>query len=862
MLDFSKLPKDLPPLLLPWAPAKEPPRLEPPEDSRGFNLQTVLDMVSRPGSAVSGAVRALQEDRDPLDAAFQNLKGERRDSFVDVAANAGLEGPTKWAAGIAGDVVLDPLNLVGGAIGKGVIKGAGLAGKAVKALPGVEAAAGAVKASKVGEIASDVARMVVPHWDIRKAKDYLASRRLLNAKLGAAQDRARRSAVDLFKGTTPAEQEAVAFALDTGQTLGDPRLAEKATAAKAAFDEMWQAEVAAGLQDPSNFRTNYVSYVVEGPDGPKVQQKLKALNAKLGAANERTLDSLQTVKELGGSVNAAQILATRGANSARARLTAEFFKDTAERFGVKVAEGAGVPEGFRIPQLAADSKLTRALKDVALPETIAADLEKVIQKSEASGPLWDAYKKVTHLGKAYATRLNPGFTLTNEVGNLFNMSLSGDLNPLTALVQQAKALMWERAPSAVKVSRDGLERLAKAGKPVVSEYAGPELLEKAHQLGVIGERAGTFRELEDLTGQALSRAQMTPARKVLHDVASPTDNLAMRAGTALNNRVEDSARLALWLRLIETGHTPEEAALGVSKFLFDYSELTPEMKKLRDFGIPFLTWSLKNIPLQAEMLVKNPKHAAWVANLEKGSEAGAASEGVKVAEGERPGWMSAQGAFQLPLTTDKGNRMFLSPKFPIQDLNRLPNVGKGAGAVGEFLKDSVLSNLNPLLKAPLEFAMNKQAFSEQPIYDERKGPWGLVKAPAWAVGLWRKAPELAGQLGITTLVKGGYRQVVMPAALSFVAQQLPLASAVGRLVEAPSGAEAQDTGTIGGVSPEALSALGVGTRTYSPHDLKRQAVAQRRAALASRKAKLLDWRALERADTGDPIEAVKKFVTS
>ena len=154
-----------------------------PLDSPGA-LEKILDYLSRPGRAVAGGVRSVTDPKDntnPLQRAFQNLSGERKDDFDAVLGDKGREEGTKRTVlGLVGDLVLDPLNLIGvGAVTKGI-------GKVAK--PMLAAAENVKPIAKGLDIVKDtVRRRVNPTFMMDKEVERLS--RLTSASHRSAPER-------------------------------------------------------------------------------------------------------------------------------------------------------------------------------------------------------------------------------------------------------------------------------------------------------------------------------------------------------------------------------------------------------------------------------------------------------------------------------------------------------------------------------------------------------------------------------------------------------------------------------------------------------------------------------------------------
>ena len=112
--------------------------------------------------------------------------------------------------------------------------------------------------------------------------------------------------------------------------------------------------------------------------------------------------------------------------------------------------------------------------------------------------------------------------------------------------------------------------------------------------------------------------------------------------------------------------------------------------------IPFYTWMRKNIPLQLEMLIKNPREMARI------SKAANAAAGEPIDWSEQPEYIQDMGAFPV------GNsNHYASLNLPFSDISRgVPSIN----ALQDWL-----SAVNPLLRGPVEMATNAQWFNGRPL---------------------------------------------------------------------------------------------------------------------------------------------------
>ena len=88
----------------------------------------VLELISRPGSAIVNAVNEGVTGGDPLKGALRGFSGQDRTRGTDLAENLGIDNKVlKAIVGTGLDIGLDPLTYVPGGV---LLKGAKIAGKA------------------------------------------------------------------------------------------------------------------------------------------------------------------------------------------------------------------------------------------------------------------------------------------------------------------------------------------------------------------------------------------------------------------------------------------------------------------------------------------------------------------------------------------------------------------------------------------------------------------------------------------------------------------------------------------------------------------------------------------------------------
>lgn len=762
-----------------FANAPRPREKEGEEESSSF-LGRALELLGRPSKSVAGFVRGIQDGEDPLARAKRNFLGEQEDDFEGVLAREGMEeGFGRSALGFVGDVVLDPLNLAGAPIAKAAGLGLKGAGKLATKLPAAKLLKEKfVPLSGLDEIIG------------KSGGSYQDMRRLHNSRLNSESAEANDAISKLLEDTKlagkPQVRDEVSFALDKGEMLtGQAEDLRKGV--KSLFDEQWEKEVGAGLQDPAAKIDNYVTYMLN--NAPEKGARARALSGKL-KFKDRNIQSLDDAAKLGAETDIARIAATRLGAGKRALANNEFFQRVAEEFG-QAAPGAG----FREVSFAADEALAPALKGIHVPEGVAQDIEKIVNFESAGGDEFlKGFQKYLAAWKTYATKTNPGFHVRNLVGNAFNSWLGG-MNPMTILPKTILA---------------GARQT-----PSIGKYASGQIDDAMRKYGVIGSGHTGFTELN---------AMLDPAQK-----SWMLNNPIVNKGQAIGNTVEEASRKALFFDQLEKGKSLEEAALHVRKYLFDYSELTDFEKGLRNWAFPFYTWTRKNMPLQLEALITQPGKVSTVGNVFEEVEKEVDRKGL-TAKG-RPDYMKEGEWLQLPFESTTGGSMFGKPSLPLADLNRLEQPFK-----------ELLNMVGPQ-KLPIEIALNKKTFTNTPITNEND-PDAPVKASDVLGLLAVTQPELAKKLGIY-IDKKGKAQTTHPIADHLLTSLVPISSVAGKGFSNPNELLGGDFGAFGGsIKPEILSMLGLTTKALSTQEqkeiLKRQRAERKTKATNQKKVRKLD----------------------
>jgi len=273
--------------------------------------------------------------------------------------------------------------------------------------------------------------------------------------------------------------------------------------------------------------------------------------------------------------------------------------------------------------------------------------------------------RYTRFFKAYAT-LSPGFHVRNAISNGFMLFAAGG-NPryLMEGLQLSKSLNEaSRLGKNVEEWILGLplEKQAKARIAVMASYASGG-----------GNVADNLRQLY-MSGRLIN-------------------NPLTRTSKGFGQWIEGHSRFMLAYDGAAQGMDFGQSAARVQRFLIDYEDISTLDASLRQI-IPFWMWTSRNLPMQIQNMWINPRAYQIYYSAKRNFRDD--KEGDIV-----PAWMTEMGAWKLPF----GQNVYAAPDI---GFNRIES------DIAQ-LRDPVrlLSNVNPLIRLPIELTGEKQLFSNK-----------------------------------------------------------------------------------------------------------------------------------------------------
>ena len=454
-----------------------------------------------------------------------------------------------------------------------------------------------------------------------------------------------------------------------------------------------------GAVEVSTAAKNYVPNMQEigAPTGPYITggRRSYAMKSALDKAvpfREALADpKLKTVG------NIAELLQRRHMESVRALTETQLVRDYLGEFGSTVAKPGYTQfsEAF-IKQSKMPQELADAVAGQYLPSAIVQDLEKYQLRLADPTAMDSIYRQGTRLWKTMATTLRlPAHQANNFLGNIANMYAAGNM-PASQVVSK----YWQASQA--------LRNEAKASPAMT------QMIEEARKLGVIGEQAGSAGiEFAGSTMRGGPKTGLSALMEGAYNPLNPDNPVYTKIRQINQQQIEDPAKLALFMHERQLGKSAEQASVTVRKVLFDYNELSPAERQVRDF-VPFYTWTRKNIPLQLATFVENPSkisHQQQFLNLFR--EWSRLSGQEPLTRADVRSYAEPSEMIPVPaLQGQAGSPVALTTRLPFFDINLL-----APGSISE----EVGQRVSPLITTPASLLLGRNVLTGQSL-DRAKTP--------------------------------------------------------------------------------------------------------------------------------------------
>lgn len=419
-----------------------------------------------------------------------------------------------------------------------------------------------------------------------------------------------------------------------------------------------------------------------------------------------------------------------------------------------------------------------------------------IRDPQQVGMFLKTFDGLSSFFKSYAVA-TPGFHTRNFFGGVWNNWLAGVDNAsyrafrkVNTTFEKSYAAALEKPIRVVDgqpIYRNAAEAYDEAMKAVTKKHGqryaeAYDIAHRSNSLFTAGQisSVGIESGIAARTGSLKETLRGNAGRKLPSRL---TDNPATRLNMHASEWVEHHLRGTLAFDYALKGSSRNDILDAVYKFHFNYDDLSNFERSVGKRLFPFYTWTRKNLPLQLEMMITQPKWFNRQESFKRNMETVSPEEPIV------PLWFTKTFNVRMPFTTGSGDRVYMMPALPSTDLARM---------VGEPM--SILGNLNPLVKVPIEARTQTRLYNQVP-YKE-----GKVEIPtAWnylGVGF---ALSLIGR---AELNKEG-KLVAKDSDLGALESYLPILSRARRLFPADTESEDKYTRRVAWSWINAVAGLGL-----------------------------------------------------
>ena len=632
---------------------------EKPEQifSGGF-IQDTFDTLNLLQHGVTGLIQGKGFAEGVKTRASFTEKGEQG------LGDLGIPGTI---VGIVLDIAVDPLTYLGGfGILKRAIqfagKGAKAAGQVISKLPIAE---------KAGQ---QLGKMFVYRFGQDAAYKELAERSIKNAGIGV------QNVLDLARPITKLDnisQKAIAEARKAGTLDNLP--ADLLAKAKPAFDELdrlGQEAVKVGLLNAETYAENVGKYIArlyktkEIPEGivGKVKGVFEAKPKRIDLQRfKKRTDIPEEVREAMGEIlEAGYPTAKALVQLTRSVENAKFFGEEATKWGSDVIE-----EGLKkLPE----TKALGSLSGKAVPTPIFDDIQEIIRTKTPTEKVLSSIVQGFKFGKVI---LNPATHARNVMSNFILNDFEG-LSPAR------------------------LDVYAKAAKQLITKG---DLYQEAKKAG-LGLDTFASGELRDILSQNLGQ-QAGKFKTALNKIAD------------VYQKEEEFAKMAQYIFQKSKGLSPEEAYKVAERATFNYSQVTPFIRRVREsiFGLPFITFTYKVTPQVAKTLVTKPTKISKIGKIKEGIENQADLQELTAERETEPSWVRDGFFVKLPMKDKEGRSAYFDLTYilPFGDLlsgQLLKRDVKRETGLKESVPEALLKK-SPFLNVIKELAKNQDFFGNR-----------------------------------------------------------------------------------------------------------------------------------------------------
>lgn len=506
---------------------------------------------------------------------------------------------------------------------------------------------------------------------------------------------------DFFKKLTPEEDRLLARSIESGDraAIRDRPLANDPTQTMGQFidkfdqanKEVFDAEVAAGLRDPSKtpYNPDYVYHSYPGGENPvtkrqfkqgrkaEVKAKYTSQSQSIPGLSGKSVRTLQDAKAMGIKPieEASKTLAARMIKS-HSDLAHHFFVNEAvDKLGVAPLTKQGVEAAKAQGLVEIKDSFGKGTGQYVVPQAKQAidyvdSLRRNPKAARQAGKLLNDF-----MGgwKLLNTGLRPGSHITNFVGDMWSSMASGvrSIRP----IKEATSLMQTGGKDFGIVFKDGLKK--REDFLHAFETQGSNTGFAVSDFNTVNDnpmasvlRSGPVQKVRRVSELREQYPRMVTFMDEMHQAAAEgkTFDVAVKRATD---------RVVTWHH--------------------DYGDLTPFEQGVKKFAVPFYTFMRKNTPLMLQTIMTKPGVAAMGPKVMSGVEKflGTDPENQSMMDKFLPSW--AKDLIPLTHSNESGDQIMYTDKIPMAEALRTSKDPLGA----------LIQGLSPLIKMPIEGKLGK-----------------------------------------------------------------------------------------------------------------------------------------------------------
>ncbi|MBW2559833.1 MAG: hypothetical protein JRE40_03140, partial [Deltaproteobacteria bacterium] len=353
------------------------------------------------------------------------------------------------------------------------------------------------------------------------------------------------------------------------------------------------------------------------------------------------------------------------------------------------------------------------------PDDVASEYEnlaQILREEDVITTIGKAVDTVNSLFKQVVLFL-PRWTVINILGSTILSKMAGA--EMSTMVTEFRP-MWKAVSAAHgmgPMTKKNFD-LSHLNKEIMTisgaEYTVTEILEEA----ILDRVVNSGRLMQEIM-PALAAGD--PGAKMIRSWARANNPISKGMGQWFkwNAAIEDFMRLSTYVSLRNQGFGRAEAASQVTKYMYDYGDLSLVEKKFGTRLWPFFRWMRNNIGLQMHQFFAKPRYASVFPKL-LNTLSEATEDENSLPTSLRPRWIRDQMA--LSVIQNKQNAVFLNLNSltPAQEIFEIGQGLMGVEGLQNFAR-FYLSATNPILKNTVELATGQELFTRFGIGDPKEG---------------------------------------------------------------------------------------------------------------------------------------------